>query len=98
MVAKVVRDHAGHEDGLNLSDESSAREDETMETYDLQEVFQREQIWPDGDSPKVKVCTAVPNPRLTLVFMAYEKRAGPKEESLANVSHLAFKFAQDSSF
>lgn len=94
MVAKVIRENQVKNEGLNLSNDSSAsEEDETMETYELNDIFSREQIVPDGETPKARVREAVPNPRMTLVFMAYEKRAGPKEESLINVSHLAYKFA-----
>jgi hypothetical protein len=49
VVAKVIRDNQVKNEGLNLSNESSAsEEDETMETYELNDIFSREQIVPDG--------------------------------------------------
>jgi len=93
VVAKVLKETTVFEDGLNLGNTSSESEEDTYETYELKENFGFDEILPEGESPRQKRYPAEPNPRMTLVFMAYEKKAGKKEEHLINVSSLAYKFA-----
>jgi hypothetical protein len=93
VVAKVLREIEAPQSKLNLDNSSSSSEEEedTRETYEIRDPF-REELQPK------KQAMAIERPRLTLVFMAYEKRPDKKGENLINVSHLACKFAQDSYF
>lgn len=96
VVAKVLRNEVQDTGKLNLdnSESSSSDEEQTRTTYEVRDPFY------EDCTPDAKPITKEPieDPKLTLVFMAFEKKPEKSGEHLLNVSHLASKFALDSFF
>ena len=91
VVVKVLKEthEMNHKLNLSNSDSSSIEEEETRSTYEIQDPYQE---FSTHAKPN-RATETLKSPRLTLVFMAYEKKPDKSGENLVNVSHLASKFA-----
>ena len=77
-MARIIQEMIVKEENLNLDNESSANseesEEETQATYEYYDLLMQTEPVPDGFKPKAKCEPKLKNPKITLVFMAYEKQ------------------------